>query len=142
MGGISLPVAVTGDHVRVLYEPLRLYDSRFDDVPLGRRKLASGEALIVTVVTTEGEPAMAAWINVTVTRTEGSGWLVIRGSDLTGERPLPKTSNINWWGTGQTLANSTLTTVGGENGVEVHCFGGGRTHVIVDLQGYLPFEPV
>jgi len=53
--------------------------------------------------------------------------------------PLPETSNINWWTSGLTLANLTLSTVGGENALEVHCEGNGRTHVIVDVQGYVPF---
>ncbi len=82
---------------------------------------------------------MAAYLNITITQTEGAGYLVVRGSDLSGERPLPPTSNINWSATGQTLANLVLTVVGGENGVEVHAEGSGPTHVVVDLQGYVPF---
>jgi hypothetical protein len=49
------------------------------------------------------------------------------------------TSNINWQPTNQTLANLVLTTVGGENALEVHCDGGGRTHIIVDVFGYVPY---
>ena len=58
--------------------------------------------------------------------------------DLTGERPIPSTSNINWSTSGVTLANMALTAVGGENAVAIHCDGGGRTHFIVDVYGYVP----
>jgi len=32
-----------------------------------------------------------------------------------------------------------LTTVGGENGIQVFCGGFGKTHVVVDIMGYVPF---
>ena len=38
--------------------------------------------------------------------------------------------------------NLTLSGVGDESGVEVFCGGLGRTHFIVDIQGYVPFEPL
>ena len=82
----------------------------------------------------------AAFLNCTITETEGSGFLLLHPSDLSGEVPLPNTSNINWSTSGQTLANLVLTAIGGENAVEVHAGGlSGRTHVVVDLQGYIPF---
>jgi len=82
---------------------------------------------------------VAAFLNVTVTQTEGSGFLRVTGSDLSGERPDAKTSNINWFAPNQTLANLALTSVGGENGIQVFCGGGGKTHVVVDIMGYIPF---
>ena len=47
---------------------------------------------------------------VTVTQTEGAGFLVVTGSDATGLRPDPTTSNVNWWSDAQTLANLVLST--------------------------------
>ena len=124
----------------VLTTPVRLYDSRTDAVPLGGAKLASGNSVIVTAAGFGASGfVVAAFINLTVTQTEGSGFLRVNGSDLSGERPVPKTSNVNWAATNQTLANLALTTVGGENGIEVFCGGGGRTHVVVDIMGYIPF---
>jgi len=35
-------------------------------------------------------------------------------------------------------ANLAVTAVGGENTIAVRCDGGGRTHFIVDLYGYVP----
>ena len=134
----SAAADVTGQLV-VLTTPTRLYDSRTDAVPLGGAKLASGNSVIVTAGGGPNGTLMAAFLNVTVTQTEASGFLRVTGSDLSGERPEAKTSNINWSTANQTIANLALTTVGGENGVQVFCGGGGRTHVVVDMMGYIPF---
>jgi hypothetical protein len=124
----------------VLTTPVRLYDSRTDAVPLGGAKLSSGNSVNVTAAGFGASGFLvAAYINVTVTQTEASGFLRVNGSDLSGERPVPNTSNVNWFANNQTLANLALTTVGGENGIEVFCGGGGRTHVVVDIMGYIPF---
>ena len=123
----------------MLNTPVRLYDSRTDLIPLGGAKLASGNSVIVTASAGESGILIAAFINVTVTQTEGRGFLRLTGSDLSGERPVPKTSNVNWFASNQTIGNLALTTVGGENGIEVFCGGAGRTHVVVDIMGYIPF---
>ncbi len=124
----------------VLTTPVRLYDSRTDAVPLGGAKLASGNSVNVTAAGFGASGFLvAAFINLTVTQTEGFGFLRVNGSDLSGERPVPKTSNVNWSAPNQTLANLALTTVGGENGIEVFCGGAGKTHVVVDIMGYIPF---
>ena len=124
----------------VLTTPVRLYDSRTDKVPLGGAKLSSGNSVNVTAAGFGPSSFLnAAFLNVTVTQTENSGFLRVNASDLSGERPVPKTSNVNWFATNQTLANFVLTEVGGENGIEVFCGGGGRTHLVVDIMGYIPF---
>jgi hypothetical protein len=123
-----------------LRPPVRVFDSRRNSFPTFGAKLASGEGIGVPVSTAYigDDVADSVFVNVTVTQTEGSGFLIIFPSDLSGERPVPDTSNINWSTSGQTLANLTLTGVGGENTISVHCEGGGKTHVIVDVQGYTP----
>ena len=123
-----------------LLTPVRLYDSRSDAVPLGGAKLATGGSVIVTVsVPNEDRFLLAVFVNVTITQTEGSGFLVVTGADSSGDRPFPQASNINWAQSGQTIANVALTSVGSEFGVEVFARGDGRTHLIVDVQGYVPF---
>jgi hypothetical protein len=126
-----------------LQSPVRVFDSRIVAAPLNGQKLRSGQSTAVTVSAAFGDIpsgfANFVFVNCTVTQTEGSGYLVVRGSDLTGELPLPNTSNVNWTGPNQTLANLVFTTVGGESALEVHCDGGGATHVIVDVQGYVPY---
>jgi hypothetical protein len=123
-----------------LLTPVRLYDSRSDAVPLGGAKLATGGSVIVTVsVPNEDRFLLAVFVNVTITQTEGSGFLVVTGADSSGDRPFPQASNINWAQSGQTIANVALTSVGSEFGVEVFARGDGKTHLIVDVQGYVPF---
>lgn len=123
-----------------LLTPLRIYDSRTDTVLLGGAKLATGQAITVAVsVPDETRFLMAAFLNVTITETEGSGFLRVSGTDSSGERPIPVTSNVNWSQNGQTLANLVLTTIGSEAGVDIFAGGAGRAHVVVDVQGYVPF---
>ena len=143
VGQRSAAAVPAGGQLVTFRAPIRVYDSRVDTYALQGRKLASGESVAVTVSAAFADIpsgfAESVFVNCTVTGTEGSGYLVVRGSDLSGEVPLPPTSNINWTGPNQTLANLVLTTVGGENALEVHCAGGGRTHVVVDVQGYVPY---
>jgi hypothetical protein len=122
--------------------PVRVFDSRQHVAPLNGAKLQPGESVAVTVPADFGDGtfAVAVLVNCTVTQTEVSGYLVIRGSDLSGERPLPTTSNINWYAPNQTLANLTFTDVGGENALEVHNGGPGATHFIIDVQGFVPIN--
>jgi hypothetical protein len=135
----SPPGAVPGQPLVVLLTPMRLLDSRVSTPGGPAGKLQPGQSFGVTVPSLDGNPVVAAYLNVTVTQTVGAGYLVVSASDLSGQRPRPATSNVNWSTTGQTLANLVLTAVGGENGVEVHAEGSGPTDVIVDLQGYVPF---
>jgi hypothetical protein len=100
-----------------------------------RRRMAAGFLSRRRMILGGGLAAAA----VPVTATEGRGYLVVRPEDLSGEQPWPSTSNVNWSSTGQTLANLTFSAVGGEHAIEVRCDGGGSTHVICDVQGYLPF---
>jgi len=133
------PGGRTGDMI-TLVTPRRIFDSRLESPSIGGGKLAAGNAVVVTVSagTLNGSSASVAFVNCTITDTEGFGYLTITASDLSGEQPPPQTSNINWSTNGQTLANLVLTAVGGENGITVACGGNGRTHFIIDLQGYVP----
>lgn len=139
----SLPTVVTGP-VFALFDPIRVFDSRSALPAFGGGKIVAGNSIGVSVggIVGSGDPPAAVFVNVTITETEGSGFLVVRASDLSGERPLPATSNINWSQSGQTLANLVFTPVGGENHLEVHAEGNGRTHFILDVQGYIPLALV
>ena len=140
--GVQAAAAQPGGPLITLLTPVRLYDSRTDAVPLGGAKLATGSSVIVTVhVPDEDRFLLAAFVNVTITQTEGAGFLVVAGADSSGQRPFPEASNINWAQSGQTIANVALTSVGSEFGVEIFARGEGRTHLIVDVQGYVPFMP-
>jgi hypothetical protein len=129
--------------LKTLSRPVRVFDSRDPGSVLGGRKFRPGDIVAVTVSSAyEGDEfATAVFANVTITQTEGAGYLAVAPDDLSGEQPPPETSNINWNVTGVTLANLALSQVGGEHAIAVHCGGAGRTHVIVDVQGYVPFVP-
>lgn len=122
-----------------LLTPIRVFDSRGQIAPADGTKLSAGESVLVTVSAAYDGFARAVFANITITQTEDSGFLIVRGADDSGEQPIPETSNVNWSTDGQTLANLVLTTVGSENAIEVRCEGNGRTHFIVDIQGYVPF---
>ncbi|MEP7112769.1 MAG: hypothetical protein ABI862_05855 [Ilumatobacteraceae bacterium] len=148
IGGVTRAATATGTvtgPVVVLIEPIRVFDSRTAPLGLGGGKLVSGNSNGVSVglLVQQGfvDNPLAVYLNVTITETEGAGFLLVRASDLVGDRPLPDASNINWSTTGQTLANLVLTAVGGENTLEVHAGGNGRTHYIVDVQGFIPAAP-
>jgi hypothetical protein len=137
----SAHAAPPGGTLVTLLTPIRIFDSRVDEMPLGRAKLATGNTVIVTVsVPDESRFLTAALLNVTIAETEGAGFLRVSGTDSSGTLPVPATSNINWSHSGQTVANLALTSVGSEFGVDIFAGGAGRTHVIVDVQGYVPFE--
>jgi hypothetical protein len=85
-------------------------------------------------VTLTGVPGFAASavINLTVTDTEGAGYVAVFPADV----PWPGNSSINWSDGGQILANSVVTAVDATGTIAIHG-GVGRTHVVIDVQGYL-----
>lgn len=140
----AAPATVLTGPVYVLTQPVRVFDSRTAPPAMGGGRLSTGNSIgiplgaAVDAVSGGLHSPAAVWINVTVTRTLGAGYLVVRPSDATGEVPLPPTSNVNWFANGQTLANQAFVAVGFETYIQVYAGGAGSTHVIVDLQGYIP----
>ena len=137
------PTLLTGQ-VYVLVDPVRVFDSRTAPPASGGGRLSGGNSvgvpfgLSVAAVSGGLHSPSAVYINITITQTLGGGYIVVRPSDPTGEKPLPPTSNVNWSTNGQTLANLAFVAIGDETYIEVHAGGPGSTHVIVDLQGYIP----
>ena len=91
--------------------------------------------------------AIAVSFNVTITQTEGTGFL-----QITANNASTSTSAINWNADGQQNANAGVTLLGaaglggGGNGtatVQVAIGGesGARTHVIIDITGYYVAAP-
>lgn len=129
-----------GGSLVTLRTPTRMFDSRTDTTLLGGDKIAADDAIIVTVgIPDEERFLVSVFLNVTVTETEGAGFLRVFATDPSGTLPEPETSNVNWFADGQTFGNFVLSGVGPEFGVEIYCGGAGRAHVIVDVQGYVPF---
>lgn len=79
--------------------------------------------------------AVAAVLNVTVTETVGGGFLVLYPANAA----QPPTASINWSEANQTIGNSSTVVVSPARAVKITCGAtpGGRTHVVVDLIGYL-----
>jgi hypothetical protein len=112
----------------VLVEPFRLQDSRVNEPDKYDTGAVDGLAV----------PGLAAHqgvlLNITVTQTEGSGFVWVGKSPV----PFPTTSNINWSTNDQTLANFAIVFTGpGQGGITVQLHGNGRTHLIIDVVGFV-----
>jgi hypothetical protein len=115
----------------VLMDPVRVLDTR--TAGSGGR-LVGGETRGFTVDTIVPRIAVGPLLNVTLDQTAGSGYLVVfPGGEV---HPVPPTSNINWYGDGQIVANLVVAPMAGEADLAVHAGGPGSTHVIVDVLGY------
>jgi hypothetical protein len=93
-------------------------------------KLTPGEERTVAL----GLPAAAraGVINLTVTETEAAGFVAVFPADTT----YPGNSSINWFGPNQNLANGIIARVDGAGKITIRG-GVNKTHVVIDVQGYL-----
>ena len=123
--------------------PTRVYDSREPLPTLGA--LSSGQHRLISVrdaravfgggvTVTDAIPvgATAVAANITVTRTVGRGYLVVNP----GGNTVVNASTINWFATGQTLANGVILALNGTRELTVVCAGSGSTDFVVDITGY------
>lgn len=130
--------AGSGLPLTTLFEPIRLFDSRDPSNFFGGNKLSDGDVVAVIASVPGVDFLEAVFVNVTITQTEGAGFLALRANDESDGVTTPTTSNINWTGPDVTLANLALSRVGAESSIAIFCVGtGAATHVIVDLQGYV-----
>ena len=108
--------------------PKRAYDSR------GHGKLLGGHQRTISLTAT-GFPAgaSAALLNLTVVNTQGSGYLTVYKTGTA----IPNTSNINWFGTDQILANNATTAVSAAGQISIAA-GGVSTDFLVDVFGFYP----
>lgn len=131
-------------------DPQRAYDSRVDE-PAG--PISGGQGFTTSMAVAEvPEDAVAVTYNLTATGTSGSGFL----TTVPGDVPSPPVaSTINWWQSGQTLANGSVVDVpdferlvqakgdgvNGTLGLPVTTFaGGGSAQYIIDVSGYFTFR--
>lgn len=131
-----IPLAGTsGVGVESLFIPLiptRAYDSR--DLGAGG-PLAIGAPRTVNVTAGGLVPpdATAVAYTVTQTGTTGRGVLTIGPSGS----PMPTVSNINWFETNQTSANSSVVAIqDGKVDVWVQSSSGGSTQFVIDVLGF------
>jgi hypothetical protein len=135
---LDLRIGYVGPRGFTAIVPTRVYDSR---EPGAGGHLASGTTRDVSVAnaipafggTNNVVPAGAAAIayNLTIADTNGSGFLAVynQGGAFSA-------SAINWFGSGQLLANAGIVSLGGDRMVTVQCGGGGSTNFLIDVTGY------
>ncbi|WP_027344016.1 hypothetical protein [Hamadaea tsunoensis] len=134
--GVSASAARWGGSPGVLYllnKPFRLFDSR--TTKAGRLDPRKGSVEIVFEGATypDGSPGLPAHLggilaNLTVTGTVGAGFV----TSAVQYNDLPAPSYINWFATGQTLANTTLLPA--INGS--YFYASAPTHLIIDVIGF------
>jgi hypothetical protein len=74
-----------------------------------------------------------AILTLTITETTGSaGYLTVHAAD---DATSPNTSNINWFGPGQTMATTVVTALDVHGQIKVDGFSN-DTHFIVDVTAY------
>ncbi len=121
----------------------RVFDSRVDP----GSKLAEGGTIDIDLTTdvdgaASGFPAGArtALVNLTITQTESLGFVTLFATGT----PIADvgTSNINWFQTGTSIANSTSVPVDATGSITARVGSDptdaltARTHIVVDLVGY------
>jgi hypothetical protein len=114
--------------LRTLAEPTRAYDSRTAGVS-GRLVIGTPRAVDLSASVPAG--ARAALVTVTVTQTEGGGFVTAYSNALT---TTPATSTVNWTAPNSDVA--TTTTVAVSDSKIKLLAGQNSTHVIVDVIGY------
>ena len=127
----------TAGALTLLFEPVRVYDSRPNAVPElptdGR--ITTGQVRTIGLLDSGaegfGENIDGVMINLTVTDTLGWGFLTVFSAGIAA---TPNVSSINWFEGGMTVANHVVSAVDLAQ-LKVACGGGGSTHFIVDVIG-------
>ena len=126
LGPNAASAAVSG--LIELVTPFRLQDSRVNEPD--KYDTRAQDSLAVPGIT--GKRGVI--LNVTVTETEGAGFFRIADDFET----VPTTSNINWYGADQTLANMAIVAVTTPaSGITVQGGGSGRAHLVIDVLGFV-----
>lgn len=144
---VQLVGAASPSTFHVLDAPVRAYDSRLAQPMPAPGKIGLGESRVVSVKDARNETtgavttadvvpdgALAVVANLTITETEGGGFLSVVPGDAT-ER---SGSSINWSGANQNLANGLTAKIAADRTVKVFAGGadGPKTHFVVDVTGY------
>lgn len=103
----------------------RVYDSR----TIAAGKLAPNEERVVSLGFAGARHAV---FNLTVDGTESAGFVAVFAANVT----YAGTSSINWSATNQSIANSVITNLDSSGQIKIRG-GANKTHVIIDMVGYL-----
>ncbi len=138
--GQLAPGGTTTGGTQLLNEPLRAYDSRVAPATIlpnnTTRVVSLANGLDGANVNRVAVPpgATGALVRVTVTDTVGSGFLKVYSNALAG---APASSNVNWHETGVINGADTTVAVDSLSRIKITSGGGGSTHVVVDVVGYV-----
>ncbi len=130
----SNPVMPTPGNGFTSLTPVRILDTRSNSGYFGEGQTLGGDGSITLQITGQnGVPinATSVVLNVTVTSTNGSSYLVVYPAGST----KPDTSSLNWTN-GQTVANLVEVPIGANGQVTIYNFYG-STDVVADLEGYV-----
>jgi hypothetical protein len=130
LSGATASAAPSTASLQLLVPPLRINDTRTN----GQGKVDATHPLDTFVPGLIAQNTVGAMLNITITETEGSGYIVANADNASAPNP---TSNINWSQDGQILANLALVPGHGTHGITVAVGGPGRTHVVLDLVALL-----
>lgn len=118
---VTAPVSSAGLFLPV--DPHRVLDTRPNEgLPLGG-------SLVVEVA--DGD-VLAVVLNVTATESNAAGFITVWPSGIS----RPVVSNLNVERAGQTIPNSAIVGVGGDDRTDVSFFSQTGTHLVVDVAGY------
>ena len=118
--------------------PKRIFDSRSSAPllpPAAKNKVTGQVNNIATTVNASGVPASGVagvMVSLTVTNTSpvpGSFLAIFKNGVV-----WPQTSNMNWWGEGQTLAVTTFSAV--DSSSRLALYSSSSTDVIIDVLGW------
>lgn len=126
----------TAGALHVLASPVRIYDSRPGNAPLGVAKgaIGSGQTRTIDAKQDGAVPAgaTAVLVNLTIAETSANGWLALHRNGI----PWPGTSTINWGAPNTVLANSALVALDDQARLATRCAAGATTHFLIDVVGY------
>ena len=113
----------------------KLAPTRFLDTRTSSGPVAGGGIVSFQVAGVNGVPANVAgvWVNLTVTETQGDGFL----TGFASGTPAPGTSNLIYGWTHKTVANMAYLPVGTDGKVSVANNAPGSAQIIADVSGYV-----
>ena len=124
--------------LNLLAAPVRVYDTRPGNLPNTGPKtpLVGGTPRTNIAANNNGSGvasgSRAILANVTVVNTVGSGFLLLYKNGIS----VPLASTINWFGTGQVLANGTTVALDSQARFSAFVGSGAQTDFFVDVLGY------
>lgn len=121
--------------LNILGAPVRIYDSRPADPPLGVTKgpLANGASRVIDAKQGSAVPAgaAAALVTLTVTNTSAAGFVSLFKNGIA----WPGTSTINW-ASATTVATTTVVALDAVAQLKAYVSAGSSTDLIVDVLGF------